>query len=140
MTIAKPMRVPGDPAKDAKNALRQFLTGQCDVNIVRPNSRGVPDGWTINDGPTAIVADDGGPNMWPVATRPQIRFTVWAKGRTEARRLAGLALGYLYSARIPGLGYVDPNSGTALIDDYDTELGAAFASFTVGVVSRTRPA
>ncbi len=122
--------------RDAAVPVKDFLAGRlaalppptATVGLVLP-----PD-WTPKSRPAVVVFDDGGGQIWPVATRPTIRVTVWADGRTRARDLAGMCMGWLLALRVPG---VKVSPGTALIDARDTGNGGIMASFTVNATVRT---
>lgn len=129
----KPLRRPADPAKVAKDYLAAVIPGLYgDPATV---SLGVPDHWKPNDAPHVGVFDDSGDAVWPIVTRPLLRVTVWADGRTRARELAGLCLCVLVAHRIPGIATVrDPSS---ILDARDSKNGGLMASFTVRATART---
>lgn len=91
--------------------------------------------WTPKDPAELVLFDDSGPMNYPVETRPQVRATVWADGRSRAVEIAGVALGLLLCVKVPGVAKVLP--GTALIDDRDEKTGGWLASFTVRTRLRT---
>lgn len=130
----KPFRTPGDGAKAAKAHLAAVLPGL--VAAPAPTvALTFPTSWTTGSAPAIGVFDDGGPQVWPVVTKPRIRVTVWADGRDRARSIAGVCMGVLLSHRIDGLAAVtDP---TAILEDRDPSTGALTASFTVSATVRT---
>lgn len=96
----------------------------------------VPDRWTPASGALLIIADDGGPMMWPVKSRHTIRLTAWAAGRTQARDIATLAAGLLGDGRPSGVASVDAEMGTVL-DARDENTGAMLASVLITAHART---
>lgn len=96
----------------------------------------VPDRWTPADGALLIIADDGGPAMWPIKSRHTVRLTAWAAGRTEARGIAALAAGLLGAGRPPGVLSVDSEM-TAILDARDENTGAILASTLIVAHART---
>ena len=94
--------------------------------------------WTKSSAPALVVFDDGGPVRaaeWPVATRPLLRVTVWAAGRSEARSIAARALGSLLCKPVPGVSRIKP--ATMLLDTRDSNNGGYVATFTVNATART---
>lgn len=130
----KPFRTPADPAKTAKDYLASVLPGL--IAAPAPTFGMVlPSGWTKSAPPALVVFDDGGPNRWPVSTRPTLRITVWANGRDRARGTAGAALGVMLAHRIPGIATI--NNPTGLIEAVDSNNGGTTVSFTVSAQART---
>ncbi len=130
----KPYRLPADPAKTAKNYLASVVPGL--VAAPSPTFGMVlPSNWATSSAPAVVLFDDGGPNRWPVATRPTIRVTVWAAGRDRAREIAGAALGVMLSHRIPGLASV--TNPTGLLEAVDSNNSGTTVSFTVSAQART---
>lgn len=128
-----PLRLPARPAVLCQEHLAAHVPDRWDgpALVFAP---ALPKGWTPADAPHVCVFDDGGPTLWPVITRPEIRVTVWAAGMTVARDAAGLCLGVLLSQPIPGVGVTNPS---ALLDDRDPDNGAMIAGFSVTVTART---
>lgn len=96
----------------------------------------VPERWTPAAGALLIVADDGGPTVWPIKSRHTIRLTAWTNGRTAARRIANLAAGLLGKGRPSGVISVDSDMGTVL-DARDSNTGAILASVLITAHART---
>ncbi|WP_027500808.1 hypothetical protein [Rhodococcus sp. UNC363MFTsu5.1] len=122
--------------RDATVPIKDFLIGRI-ATLPAPGAAvglSLPPDWTPTSRPAVVVFDDGGPQIWPVATKPQIRVTVWADGRTRARDLAGMCMGWLLALRVPG---VKVSPGSALIDARDPKNGGVMASFTVNATVRT---
>ncbi|MGV9666935.1 hypothetical protein [Nocardia niigatensis] len=133
----KPLRIPGDPAKAIKNHLAAVLPSKVaapapTVGLVLPAA------WTTKSPPAVVVFDDGGPNAWPVSTRPTIRVTVWADGRDRSRSIAAAALALLAAGEVPDVATITEPSG--LLEARDSNNSAILASFTVRAQSRTLPA
>lgn len=126
-------RVPADPARMVKDFLSVQLPAVAGVPAPTVALM-LPSSWSPSSAPAVVVFDDGGGATWPVRTTPLLRITVWAAGRTAARRLAGLALGLLMDREIPGVANVlEPSS---MLEDVD-ENGGFMASFTVRAIART---
>ncbi len=133
----KPARLPGDPAKAAKNYLAAVVPAM--VAAPAPTFGLVlPASWTTKSAPAVVVFDDSGPARWPVTTRPLLRVTVWADGRDQARAIAGAALAVLTSHRVPAIATLTEPSG--LLEARDSNTAAVLVSFTVRAQSRTLPA
>jgi hypothetical protein len=133
----KPLRLPGDPAKLAKNYLAGVLPAM--VGAPAPTFGLVlPAGWTTKSPPAVVVFDDSGPVRWPTTTRPLLRVTVWSDGRDRSREIAGAALGVLQSHRIAGIATLTEPSG--LLEARDSNNGGLMCSITVRAQSRTLPA
>ena len=96
----------------------------------------VPDKWTPTDGALLIVADDGGPALWPIKSRHTIRLTAWADGRTLARGIAAYAAGLLGDGRPTGVAHVERDMGT-ILDARDRNTGAILASVLITAHART---
>ncbi|MFC9769637.1 hypothetical protein [Rhodococcus jostii] len=130
----KPLRIPGDPARAVKDHLATtvppLLTG-----IDPTFGLSLPGDWTPKSTAHVGVFDDTGPAVWPVATRPLLRVTVWSSGRTRSREIAGLCLGILLAQQVPGVASVrDPSS---ILDARDSHNDGVMASFAVRVTART---
>jgi len=124
--VPKEYRLPADP----KVAIKEFLATELSPVVVRNK---LPRDY--NKSQTAVVVfDDGGPAVWPVASRPTIRVTVWAAGETAARAVAAQALGKVMSAQLDGIVFTNPS---AILEDRDPNNGADMASFTVTALART---
>lgn len=134
----KPLRLPADPAKAAKNHLAAVLPGM--VAAPSPTFGMVlPANWSPSSSPPAVVVfDDSGPTRWPVETRPLLRVTVWTNGRDRGREIAGAALGVLLSHCIAGIATITDPSG--LLEARDSNNAGQMTSFTVRARSRTLPA
>lgn len=133
----KPLRLPGDPAKLAKNYLAAVLPAM--VGTPTPTFGMVlPPDWTTKSAPALVVFDDSGPTRWPVTTLPLLRITVWSDGRDRSRAIAGAALGVLQSHRIAGIATITEPSG--LLEARDSNNAGLMCSFTVRTQSRTVPA
>ena len=96
----------------------------------------VPDKWVPADGALLIVADDGGPALWPIKSRHTIRLTAWADGRTLARGIAAYAAGLLGDGRPTGVAHVERDMGT-ILDARDPNTGAILASVLIAAHART---
>ena len=96
----------------------------------------VPDKWTPTDGALLIVADDGGPALWPIKSRHTIRLTAWADGRTLARGIAAYAAGLLGDGRPTGVANIERDMGT-ILDARDPNTGAILASVLITAHART---
>jgi len=96
----------------------------------------VPDKWTPADGALLIVADDGGPAMWPIKSQHTIRLTAWAAGRSAARGIAAYAAGLLGDGRPPGVANIERDMGT-ILDARDPNTGAILASVLITAHART---
>lgn len=96
----------------------------------------VPEKWTPADGAILVVADDGGPMVWPIMSQHTIRLTAWAAGRSEARSIAALAAGLLGSGRPSGVAHVSRDMG-AILDARDKNTGAFLASVLITAHART---
>lgn len=96
----------------------------------------VPDKWVPADGALLIVADDGGPALWPIKSRHTIRLTAWADGRTLARGIAAYAAGLLGDGRPTGVAHVERDMGT-ILDARDPNTGAILASVLITAHART---
>ena len=96
----------------------------------------VPDKWVPADGALLIVADDGGPALWPIKSRHTIRLTAWADGRTLARGIAAYAAGLLGDGRPTGVANIERDMGT-ILDARDPNTGAILASVLITAHART---
>ncbi|QMU22504.1 hypothetical protein [Gordonia rubripertincta] len=88
----------------ADTPVKAFLAEAMNIEV-RSN---VPDKWTPGQAPVLVIADDGGPEQFPVSTSATIRITGWASGQTEARAIVTRAWGLLLCSRVPGLARVRP--------------------------------
>lgn len=94
---------------------------------------GLPAGWTTDSPPHLQVTSDGSPTeRHPVAHRPTIRVTVWAKYTPDAKALAQKARGLLLAR--PGYRPL-----TGLQPAHDPDHDAELASFTVRATVRSTP-
>lgn len=93
----------------------------------------LPEDWKPGDNPVLLIADDTGPDMWPVATSPTIRLTSWTNGRD--RKYVNRTMGLLLGSSIPGVAAVLP--GTSILDGRDSKNQGHLASFTVRTRMRT---
>ncbi|MDL9938684.1 hypothetical protein QSJ18_18210 [Gordonia sp. ABSL1-1] len=93
----------------------------------------LPSDWTLGSAPVLLVADDGGPLAWPVATQSTIRVTSWTSGRD--RTYVHWALGLLLGSRVPDVAAILP--GTGILDARDDKTRGDLASFTVRLRLRT---
>jgi len=96
----------------------------------------VPDKWKPADGALLIVADDGGPTLWPIKSQHTIRLTAYAAGRTEARAIVSLAAGLLGDGRPSGVASINSEMGSVL-DARDSNTGAMLASVLLTAHART---
>lgn len=98
----------------------------------------VPTSWKPSAGPLLIVADDGGPVLWPIKSRHTVRLTAYAAGRTEARAIVTLAAGKLAESdpRPSGVAHVGSGMG-GVLDGRDKATGAMLASVLVTMHART---
>lgn len=131
--MTEPIRV----ESDAANAIKDFYLAELDGLVDGPYtvSNGVPRDWTPDSPAHVGVFNDGGPGQWPVFDNPRIRVTVWAAGRTRARRIAAIARGMVSVRRVPGVARIDDPS--SIIDARDPHNAGIMASFHVGAVART---
>ncbi|MFC9768656.1 hypothetical protein [Rhodococcus jostii] len=130
----KPLRVPADPAAAVKDHLAAAVPA-LPPGIDPTFGVTLPGDWTPTSAPRVVVFDDTGPTVWPIATRPLLRITVWASGRTRARQIAGLCMGVLLAQQVPGVASIrDPSS---ILDARDSHNDGVMASFTVRVTART---
>lgn len=132
--MTKPYRLPGDPAKAIKRYLATVVPGLVDAPAPTVGLE-LPADWKPDHAPAVVVFDDGGPPLWPVATAPTIRVTVWADGRDRSRRIAGVCLGVVLAHRIDGVSTITQPSG--LLEAVDSHNGGVMTSFTVRALART---
>lgn len=126
--------VPDDPLVP----IEEFLTVRLAEKFAGVRvAQNLSDDWRPGHPAEVVLEDDSGPMNYPVETRPQVRVTVWADGRDNARAIAGHALGLLLCITVPRIAKVLP--GTALIDGRDDKTGGWFASFNVRTRLRTVP-
>jgi hypothetical protein len=126
------MITPGDPAPLVKAALITYLGSGARV------VRDVPNTYDQAAAPLVLVADDGGPMDWPIFSQNTIRVTVFAKGLSAARALAGRCLGFLHENPLEGIHIHRRRGSTALVEARDPKTGADMASFTVTATVRTQ--
>lgn len=118
---------------DILPAIRDWLDVRISTAAVRLN---VPDKWTPSDGAILVIADDGGPTMWPIKSQHTIRLTSYAAGRTQARSITARAAGLLGDGRPPGVASIDSDMG-AILDARDPNTGAMLASILLTAQART---
>lgn len=95
----------------------------------------LPDGWSLDDQPVLVIADDGGPMDWPIMSRHTIRITGWGVDRVLVRRMVALAVGQVHGAQLSG--FVVSKSSGAVLEARDTETGARLASALMTITART---
>ena len=122
-------RVQADIAPSIKDWLSTRIT-DAEVRL------SVPDKWTPADGALLIVADDGGPTMWPMKSQHTIRLTAYAAGRTQARAIVALAAGLLGDGRPAGVASINSDM-SSILDARDRNTGAVLASVLMTAHSRT---
>ena len=122
-------RVPADIIPAIKDWLDTRISG-ADVRL------NVPDKWKPANGALLIVADDGGPTMWPVKSMHTVRMTAYAAGRTQAREIASLAAGLLGDGRPTGVHSISSDIGP-ILDARDDTTGAYLASVLITAHART---
>lgn len=120
------MIVPGNPAALVKASLVTYLGS--DARVVRD----VPDNYKPTSGALVLVADDGGPVVWPIKSDNIVRVTAMGNGMDLIRGIAGRCMGHVF-----GLPHVKKSDGTTLLEGRDPKTGADFCSFTVTAVTRT---
>ena len=118
---------------DIVPAIKDWLAERIQDAQVRLN---VPDKWTPADGPILVVADDGGPTLWPIKSQHIIRLTSYAAGRTEARSIVTLAAGLLGDGRPAGVASIGSDMGSVL-DSRDSNTGAMLASVLMTAHAKT---
>lgn len=125
-------REPVDVALLIKDWLKQELAARFPELSVQLT---LPADWSVGSAPVLVIADDGDPlGMYPAATSPTIRGTVWTSGR-EPKYVAA-AMAALLSKRIAGIAAVLP--GTLMLDaGRDSKNGGDLSSFTVRTRART---
>ena len=124
------VRVMGDAVPPVKAYLEQWHGAS--VRIADE----VPDDWDVDtDVPLIVVADDGGPTLWPVWSKPLVRCTVYANGKQTAKDLRRVTMGALLAGPVPGVHI--GQSGIGYTDARDPDTGADLASFTVTATVRT---
>lgn len=127
------LRTPADVAQLIKDELKQrAAVAHPDLRVVLE----VPSDWSLGSGPVLLVADDGGPVHYPIATYPTIRVTSWTSGRD--RTYAHWALAQLLGTRFAGVSAILP--GTGVLETRDSKTRGDLASFTVLARVRTREA
>lgn len=130
------MTFPYRQPRDAVKPIRDYLVTELGK---RDPSIGVglmlPSGWSVTDPTYVVVFDDSGPSEWPILTRPLIRVTVWASGRSRARQVAAMTMGLVGQRGIPGIAQVERNP-SAILDAQDPTNFAFLASWTVRVIAR----
>lgn len=125
-------REPVDVALIVKDWLKTELAERFPELSVR---LALPAGWSVDSDPVLVIADDGDPlGMYPAATSPTIRGTVWTSDRET--KYVSAALAALLSKRITGIAAVLP--GTLMLDaGRDSKNGGNLSSFTVRTRART---
>jgi hypothetical protein len=118
---------------DIVPAIKDWLATRVGTVQVRLS---VPDKWTPADGALLIVADDGGPTMWPIKSQHTIRLTSYAAGRTQAREIVALAAGLLGDGRPAGVANINSDM-SSILDARDRNTGAVLASVLMTAHSRT---
>ena len=124
---------------DAASAVKDWAATQA---IGADAVLSVPEGWKPATGPSLLlVADDGGPVLWPIKSQHTIRLTAYAKGRTEARRIVTLAAAKLVESNPRPAGVLNVSGDmSAVLDARDKATGAVLASVLVTVHARTTTA
>lgn len=122
------VRVQADPLP----RLRQWLQDQTADADVRAD---LPDKWILGSRPVIIIADDGGPMVWPVKSQHTIRITGWGDDRVLVRRMVARAVGNLHGAQLPGL--VVSRSSGAVLEARDGATTARLASALMTINVRT---
>lgn len=116
---------------DVASAVKDWLATQ---SIGADPVLSVPKGWVAATGPSLLlVADDGGPVVWPIKSQHTIRLTAYATGRTEARRIVVLAAGKLAES-YPRVKRQDMGG---VLDGRDKATGAMFASVLLTAHAKT---
>jgi hypothetical protein len=96
----------------------------------------VPEKWSPTSTPVLVVADDGGPVIWPIKSQHTIRLTAYGSGRTQVRAIAAKAAGLLGYGRPSGVDYIDSDMG-GILDARDPETGAFLASVLLVAHAKT---
>jgi hypothetical protein len=117
---------------DSLVRLRQWLQDQTADADVRAD---LPDKWIPGNRPVIILADDGGPLVWPIKSRHTIRITGWGDDRVAVRRMVAVAVGNLHGAQLSGL--VVLRSSGVIIEARDAETTARLASALMTITART---
>lgn len=117
--------------------VQEFLVAQLAADPSGASAgQNLPDGWGTSSAPAVVVASDpGSMDEWPVYTGEQIRISVYAEGRTQARALAARCMGWLLTLRVPGIGI---RTGTGILVDRDPDTRGFIAGFTVRSRARTQ--
>lgn len=118
---------------DILPAIADWLTPRISEADVRLN---VPEKWNPANKAVLVVADDGGPAMWPIMSQHTVRLTAYADGRTKARNIVRLACGLLGYGRPTGVTHVAREMST-ILDSRDEDTGAVLASVLLTVTART---
>ena len=118
---------------DVIPSVKDWLSTRIEDAEVRLN---VPERWIPANGAILVVADDGGPTLWPIKSQHTVRLTAYGSGRTQVRNLASLAAGMLGYGRPTGIVHVDSEMG-GILDARDPETGAFLASVLLTVQART---
>lgn len=134
--MTEALRVPGEALAPIKAFLLQQLPMRDEPSRSATVGLKLPDDWNTSAAAAVVLYDDSGPLLWPVATESQVRVTVWANGRDNARTIAKIALGLLLTSRVDGIARLKPS--TNLIDGRDERTGGLLASFTVKTTVRTQ--
>lgn len=128
-------RVQGEPVDAVKASLVAFLATEDPVPRIATHKW--PKDWTLDEKrPLVLVADDGGPVLWPIKSDHTIRITVGSDDIPTSRRIARRCLGHILDNLPEGLAKIRSN-GTALTEAQHTQTGADLASGTVTAVIPT---
>lgn len=128
--------VQGEPVDAVKASLTALWAGADPLPRIALHKW--PQGWSPADGhPLILIADDGGPMLWPVKSEHTIRITVGADDIQVARRIARKCIGHILANLPEGLAHIRREDVNALIETQHTATGADIASGTVDVVIRT---
>lgn len=129
-------RVPGEPVDPVKASLVALLADEDPVPRIATHKW--PENWSLADQqPLVLVADDGGPMLWPIKSVHTIRISVGGDDIPTVRRIAHRCIGHILANLPEGLEKILPD-GTALTETQHTATGADVASGTVTAVIRTR--
>lgn len=130
------IRVPADHVAPFRAHLAAHYGAAARIAEEMPDPEGT-DPWTIESpAPLIVVSDDSGPTLWPIYTKPLVRFTVYANGLQLARWLRRRTMGAVFASDIAGVEHID-KTGIGYTEARDTRTGADLASFTVTATVRT---
>lgn len=128
-------RVQGDPVEAVKASLVALLADETPLPRIATNKW--PKDWSLDHKrPLVLVADDGGPVLWPIKSDHTIRISVGSDDVPVSKRLARKCLGHILDSLPEGLEKIRPD-GTALTVTQHSATGADVASGTVSAVIRT---